>query len=220
MQRDIITTADGSKTIQIVAWNEQYHSIHGALQEAKHIYINAGLLCVKKQTIAVLEMGFGTGLNCFLTFEQAFNNHLTINYTGIEAYPVSIAEHKALGYTNLLSSTITNYLTAIETCKWEKYVSIHSSFSIRKIQASMQTWVAPTNVYDVIYFDAFSPNLQPELWTTSIFIKMFNALQSGGVLVTYCAKGQVKRAMKEAGFVVENLPGPVGKREITRAFKN
>lgn len=219
MNRQIITTADGSKTIQIVEWKEQYHSMHGAIQEAMHIYITAGLLSIKNESISILEMGFGTGLNCFLTFEQALKNKLTINYTGIEAYPVTAIEHKALGYITVIDDTIANYLTTIETCNWNETVTIHPSFILRKVHTSFETWQVPANTYDLIYFDAFSPNIQPELWTTLMFIKMFTILKTDGVLVTYCAKGQVKRNLKEAGFTVESLPGPIGKREITRAIK-
>ncbi|MEQ1732640.1 MAG: tRNA (5-methylaminomethyl-2-thiouridine)(34)-methyltransferase MnmD [Bacteroidia bacterium] len=219
MQREIITTADGSKTIQIVDWNEQYHSVHGAIQEAMHIYITAGLLSIKKQNISILEMGFGTGLNCFLTLEQALKNKLNINYTGIEAYPVTNLEHKALGYAAVMDTSITNYLSAIETCNWNDTIAIHPSFLLHKVHASFEAWLAPANTYDLIYFDAFSPNLQPELWTTDMFNKMFRVLKPNGVLITYCAKGQVKRNLKETGFTIESLPGPVGKREITRAHK-
>jgi tRNA U34 5-methylaminomethyl-2-thiouridine-forming methyltransferase MnmC len=219
MQREIITTADGSKTIQIVDWNEQYHSVHGAIQEAMHIYITAGLLSIKKQNISILEMGFGTGLNCFLTLEQALKNKLNINYTGIEAYPVTKLEHKALGYAAVMDTSITNYLNAIETCNWNDTIAIHPLFLLHKVHASFEAWQTPANTYDLIYFDAFSPNLQPELWTTDMFNKMFRVLKPNGVLVTYCAKGQVKRNLKETGFTIESLPGPVGKREITRAHK-
>jgi tRNA U34 5-methylaminomethyl-2-thiouridine-forming methyltransferase MnmC len=219
MQREIITTADGSKTIQIVDWNEQYHSVHGAIQEAMHIYITAGLLSIKKQNISILEMGFGTGLNCFLTLEQALKNKLNINYTGIEAYPVTKLEHKALGYVAVMDTSITNYLNAIETCNWNDTIAIHPLFLLHKVHASFEAWLAPANTYDLIYFDAFSPNLQPELWTTDMFNKMFSVLKSNGVLITYCAKGQVKRNLKETGFTIESLPGPMGKREITRAHK-
>jgi tRNA U34 5-methylaminomethyl-2-thiouridine-forming methyltransferase MnmC len=179
----------------------------------------AGLLSIKKQNVALLEMGFGTGLNCFLTLEQALTKNLTINYTGIEAYPISNAEHKALGYAAVMDTTITNYLSTIETCHCNETVSIHPSFVLHKVHATFEAWQAPANTYDLIYFDAFSPNLQPELWTTVMFNKMFTALKPSGVLVTYCAKGQVKRNLKEAGFTIESLSGPVGKREITRAHK-
>jgi tRNA U34 5-methylaminomethyl-2-thiouridine-forming methyltransferase MnmC len=219
MQREIITTSDGSKTIQIVDWNEQYHSVHGAIQEAMHIYINAGLLSIKKENISVLEMGFGTGLNCFLTLEQALKSKLTINYTGVEGYPVTNVEHKALSYAAIIDTSITNYLNTIETCNWNEATTVYTSFLLHKVHSLFETWQAPANTYDLIYFDAFSPNLQPELWTIAMFNNMFTALKTGGVLVTYCAKGQVKRNLKEAGFTIESLPGPVGKREITRAYK-
>jgi tRNA U34 5-methylaminomethyl-2-thiouridine-forming methyltransferase MnmC len=220
MKREIITTSDGSKTIQIVDWDEQYHSIHGAIQEAMHIYIGAGLFSLNKEKINVLEMGFGTGLNCFLTLQEAQSLNSYIEYTGIEAFPISDEEHISLGYLENLNQINRLNLEKINSCTWGEFIQITSQFSLLKVESTFQNWIAPTNEYDLIYFDAFGPPVQPELWTLEMFQKMYAALKINGILVTYCAKGQVKRNLREAGFEVENLPGPPGKREITRARKN
>jgi tRNA U34 5-methylaminomethyl-2-thiouridine-forming methyltransferase MnmC len=223
MKREIITTSDGSKTIQIVDWDEQYHSIHGALQEAVHIYIGAGLMFKKQEVdsgvIQVLEMGFGTGLNCFLSFQEAEIGNFKIQYTGIEAFPVSNEEHNELRYDALLEQRFLPYFKQIYTVNWKQEHQISDLFSLQKVNATFEQWMPPLNEYDVIYFDAFGPPVQPELWTLEMFQKMYGALRSKGILITYCAKGQVKRNLREAGFFVENLPGPPGKREITRAIK-
>ena len=222
MKRTIITTSDGSKTIQIEGWNEQYHSIHGALQEAKHVYINAGLKTfLERQTIqnplTLLEIGFGTGLNALLTALESLNISQEIYYHGIEAYPVTADELQALEYDLLIGSD-PSIFRQIHSCSWEETQKILPHFSIVKRQAFFSD-IAEANAYDVIYFDAFGPRVQPHLWIESIFKKMYEALRPNGLLVTYCAKGSVRRCMQAVGFEVERLPGPPGKREMLRAIK-
>ena len=222
MKRSIITTSDGSKTIQIEGWNEQYHSIHGALQEAKHVYINAGLKTfLERQTIqnplTLLEIGFGTGLNALLTALESLNISQEIYYHGIEAYPVAADELQALGYHTLIGSNPSIFQN-IHGCSWEETQKILPHFSIVKRQAFFSD-IAEANAFDVIYFDAFGPRVQPHLWTETIFKKMYKALRPNGLLVTYCAKGSVRRCMQAVGFEVERLPGPPGKREMLRAIK-
>ena len=222
MKRSIITTSDGSKTIQIEGWNEQYHSIHGALQEAKHVYINAGLKTfLERQTIqnplTLLEIGFGTGLNALLTALESLNISQEIYYHGIEAYPVAADELQALGYHTLIGSNPSIFQN-IHSCSWEETQKILPHFSIVKRQAFFSD-IAEANAFDVIYFDAFGPRVQPHLWIESIFKKMYEALRPNGLLVTYCAKGSVRRSMQAVGFEVERLPGPPGKREMLRAIK-
>ena len=222
MKRSIITTSDGSKTIQIEGWNEQYHSIHGALQEAKHVYINAGLkMFLEQQTkqipLTLLEIGFGTGLNALLTALESLNISQEICYYGIEAYPVAADELQALGYHTLIGSDPSIFQT-IHSCSWEETHIILPHFSIVKRQAFFSD-IAEINAFDVIYFDAFGPRVQPHLWIESIFKKMYEALRPNGLLVTYCAKGSVRRCMQAVGFKVERLPGPPGKREMLRAIK-
>lgn len=222
MKRSIITTSDGSKTIQIEGWNEQYHSIHGALQEAKHVYINAGLKTFlerqpKQNALTVLEIGFGTGLNALLTALESLNISQEICYHGIEAYPVEAEELQALGYHTLIGSDPSIFQN-IHNCSWHETHKILPHFSIVKRQAFFSD-IAEVNEFDVIYFDAFGPRVQPNLWIESIFKKMYEALRPNGLLVTYCAKGSVRRCMQAVGFEVERLPGPPGKREMLRAIK-
>ena len=222
MKRSIITTSDGSKTIQIEGWNEQYHSIHGALQEAKHVYINAGLKTFlerqpKQNALTLLEIGFGTGLNALLTALESLNISQEICYHGIEAYPVEAEELQALGYHTLIGSDPSIFQN-IHNCSWHENHKILPHFSIVKRQAFFSD-IAEVNAFDVIYFDAFGPRVQPNLWIESIFKKMYEALRPNGLLVTYCAKGSVRRCMQAVGFEVERLPGPPGKREMLRAVK-
>ena len=222
MKRTIITTSDGSKTIQIEGWNEQYHSIHGALQEAKHVYINAGLKTFlerqpKQNALTLLEIGFGTGLNALLTALESLNISQEICYHGIEAYPVTADELQALEYDLLIGSD-PSIFRQIHSCSWEETQKILPHFSIVKRQAFFSD-IAEANAFDVIYFDAFGPRVQPHLWIESIFKKMYEALRPNGLLVTYCAKGSVRRSMQAVGFEVERLAGPPGKREMLRAIK-
>ncbi len=222
MKRSIITTSDGSKTIQIEGWNEQYHSIHGALQEAKHVYINAGLKTFlerqpKQNALTVLEIGFGTGLNALLTALESLNISQEICYHGIEAYPVEAEELQALGYDTLIGSDPSIFQN-IHNCSWHENHKILPHFSIVKRQAFFSD-IDEANAFDVIYFDAFGPRVQPDLWIESIFKKMYEALRPNGLLVTYCAKGSVRRCMQAVGFEVERLLGPPGKREMLRAIK-
>lgn len=226
MERKIITTADGSKTIQILDLDEQYHSIHGALQETQHVFIKQGLLPIfesrlnKNQSISILEMGFGTGLNALTTLIEAEKHQVPIQYVGVEAYPISDKEVLQLDYDNLFQEFSSNNLyKTIHRCSWENLHDITSFFTLKKQQKFFHE-IVDKNAYNLIYFDAFGPRVQPDLWTESMFEIMFNALRNNGVLVTYSAKGSVRRAMQAVGFVVERLSGPPGKREMLRATKD
>ena len=219
MKREIIKTSDGSTTIHIPEWNEQYHSIHGAIQEANHVYINNGLKYKSSNEIAVLEIGFGTGLNSFMTFLAAQNKELLIEYVGVEAYPILEEELLKLNYVAELGATqFAKIFESFHSCSWEEKHQITSHFTLLKRKQFFHE-IEDENKFDVIYFDAFGARVQPELWTEEIFLKMFLALKSEGVLVTYAAKGSVRRAMQSVGFNVERLPGPPGKREMLRAVK-
>jgi len=219
LERKIITTSDGSTTIQIVDWNEQYHSIHGAIQEAYHVFIKKGLSLYKDRAIAILEIGFGTGLNALITYIEAQNFNLKIDYTGVEAYPVSPEEIKQLNYiAQLEAQKFEGEFDTMHTSEWEKTVEISSTFSLLKQQKDFMQ-ITDKAAYDLIYFDAFGARVQPELWTEEIFKIMYAALNINGVLVTYAAKGSVRRAMLSVGFEVERLDGPPGKREMLRATK-
>lgn len=216
MKREIITTADGSNTIHIPEWNEQYHSKHGAIQEAYHVFIRNGLEQISKENIAILEIGFGTGLNCLITLLESNKN---IDYIGVEAYPVALEELKKLNYTNNLNGkNKANYFQVIHECPWNVKQHISKQFSLTKQKKFFQE-ITDVNTYDLIYFDAFGARVQPELWTEKIFTIMYNSLRENGILVTYAAKGSIRRAMLAVGFFVERLPGPPGKREMLRATK-
>ena len=219
MQREIITTADGSKTIQLVDWDEQYHSKHGAIQEAYHVFIESGLSLFHSQELSILEIGFGTGLNAFITFLEAAKMNLKVNYNGIEAFPISSEELQALNYvTELKAENFSKDFLRMHQCPWEEDSAISDDFILHKQKMDFRD-LRKTQAFHLIYFDAFGARVQPELWTEAIFRSMFNALKEGGILVTYSAKGSVRRAMQAVGFSVERLPGPPGKREMLRATK-
>ncbi len=223
MKRRIITTKDGSKTIQIECWNEQYHSTHGAIQESEHVFIKMGLAFICSQleldTIEILEMGFGTGLNALLSCVYAHQHDNRINYQGVEAFPISSEELEALNYTELISEFNTSEVFQLmHTCSWNFAQEIDTRFHLLKKQCDFSE-IMSENAFHLIYFDAFGARVQPELWTETMFLNMYKALKSNGVLVTYSAKGSVRRAMQAVGFKVERLPGPPGKREMLRATK-
>ncbi|MGI9550403.1 MAG: tRNA (5-methylaminomethyl-2-thiouridine)(34)-methyltransferase MnmD [Aurantibacter sp.] len=219
MRRKIITTSDGSKTIRIEDWNEQYHSVHGAVQEAEHVFIEHGLSLFRNRHIEILEMGFGTGLNALITLIRAEKQQLKIHYTGVEAYPVSETELEQLNYISILKAfEFERDFQKMHVCDWEKDASLGKNFILQKRRQSFLD-INDKNRFDLIYFDAFGPRVQPELWTEIMFKKMFDALKGQGILVTYSAKGSVRRAMQAVGFKVERLPGPPGKREMLRATK-
>lgn len=221
MKRELLKTADGSMTIRLPEINEQYHSKHGALQEAKHVFIKMGLTYVTQQqkALSVMEIGFGTGLNALLTCFEAQKNNLTINYTAIEAYPVLENEWKAMEYEKLIEFPNSKLIfKQLHLCPWEQLNPLFENFSIHKQQKKFEH-IIDQNQYNLIYFDAFGARVQPELWTEAIFKIMYVALKNEGVLVTYSAKGSVRRALQAVGFTVQRLEGPPGKREMLRAIK-
>ncbi len=219
MKRKIITTSDGSKTIQIEEWDEQYHSKHGAVQEAYHVFIKHGLSLFENRKISILEIGFGTGLNALITWKESSRYNLEVIYTGVEAFPVTKEEIKQLDYiTELNAQKLASGFEKMHDAPWEETIKLTNNFSIHKQQKDFMD-ITDKEEYNLIYFDAFGARVQPELWTEKLFQKMFNALSENGVLVTYAAKGSVRRAMQAVGFKVERLPGPPGKREMLRAMK-
>lgn len=200
-------------------WQEQYHSKHGAIQEAYHVFIKSGLDLFNDQELNILEIGFGTGLNAFITLIEYEKRNLQIKYTGVEAYPVSPEELEQLNYLEELESlSRKDDFDLMHASAWGKEIEITANFHLTKQQKFFKD-IDETDRFDLIYFDAFGARVQPELWTVKIFQIMFNAMKRGGVLVTYAAKGSVRRAMLEVGFLVERLPGPPGKREMLRAKK-
>ena len=227
MKRKIITTGDGSKTIQIEEWDEQYHSVHGAINEANHVFLKHGLLFFNSQLIsesntneiAILEIGFGTGLNAFLTLIEAEKQNLNINYVGVEAYPVKNEEIEILNYVELVSLKHKSEFEKLHNSNWERQIYISDYFKIKKEEKFFKD-ISSISEFDIVYFDAFGARVQPELWTEDIFKKMYDALKPKGVLVTYSAKGSARRAMQAVGFDVERLDGPPNKRHMLRAIKS
>lgn len=214
---EIITTADGSSSLYNKELNETYHSSHGAIQESLLVFVANGLNYFKNETISILEVGFGTGLNTFLTLLNC--NKKTIYYTALETFPLLPDVIKQLNYANLVNEAQAIPLfQKIHECEWEKTCSITDKFTLLKSNIKVQN-ICYVQQFDLIYYDAFGPIAQPDMWTIAIFEKLFLALKPNGILVTYCAKGEVKRMLKTVGFKVESLPGPPGKREITRALK-
>lgn len=200
-------------------WNEQYHSKHGAIQEAKHVFIKSGLELFSNTNVNILEIGFGTGLNSFITLLEAPKLNLKVNYTGVEAYPVEKSEIEKLNYVEELSaSKFQKEFDVLHTSNWEEEIKISEEFILKKEQKFFKE-IDTKDYFNLIYFDAFGARVQPELWTEEIFEKMYASLKEGGVLVTYSAKGSVRRAMQAVGFKVERLAGPPGKREMLRAIK-
>jgi|TARA_R100000479_G_scaffold33554_4_gene14262 tRNA U34 5-methylaminomethyl-2-thiouridine-forming methyltransferase MnmC len=222
MKRTFLKTGDGSITIHLPDWDEQYHSKHGAIAEARHVFIKTGLhyFCNKHATnsLSILEIGFGTGLNAFLTLLEAKEKNLQINYTGVEAYPIPISESERLNYAKLLDISTVKF-QKLHNTEWEIENTIIPNFHLTK-RKQFFSEIQDKQAFHLIYFDAFGARVQPELWTLEIFKKMYNALQVDGVLVTYSAKGSVRRNMEAVGFTVERLPGPPGKREMLRATKH
>lgn len=220
MKREIIITDDGSTTIRIPDWDENYHSTHGAIQEAKHVFIKNGLDIFKNQdSISILEIGFGTGLNTFITFLETANKE-KVNYVGVEAYPISSEEIAQMNYVTELQATQYQVVfDKMHSCDWESQQKITDNFTLTKRKQFFQD-IADKEQYDLIYFDAFGFPLQPELWSEAIFKKMYDALLPKGTLVTYACRSSIKNAMLSVGFSIEKLPGAPGKREMLRATKN
>ena len=216
-KKEILKTTDGSNTIYIPEMDETYHSHHGALAESKHIFIETGLKHIDKKIINVFEVGFGTGLNAILTCLAADDKR--INYDTIELYPVSADLIDQVEYKALFEVDEQALFSKLHDCKWEEKVSITDQFNIHKIEADFTKFNYQSK-YDLIYFDAFAPNKQEEMWTEELLQKLYHACNEGAVLVTYCVRGTVKRALKKVGFQIKKMPGPVyGKREMLRAIK-
>lgn len=219
MKREIVHTSDGSTTIYLPEWEENYHSKHGAIQEAKHVFIKNGFDKFDQEEISILEIGFGTGLNAFITFLEAKDSSKTVYYSGAEAYPVDFSEVTQMNYvTELQATDFESEFQKMHTSDWNVNVKISDNFFLTKRKMFFAE-IADVEAFDLIYFDAFGYRVQPELWSTEIFQKMYNALKPGGKLVTYAARGVVKRSMIEVGFSVEKLAGPPGKREMFLASK-
>lgn len=216
----IITTSDGSHTLYLPEMDEQYHSVNGALTESEYVYIDKGFKSFTGKNPTVFEVGFGTGLNCLLTVLQAEKSKRPTNYISIEKYPLEKNIIKELNYGNLISSEARDIFNKIHNCAWNEFVNISEYFNLYKIKGDLiDIDLNPFEHCDVIYFDAFAPDKQPELWTPDIFRKIFSITSPGGLLVTYSAKGEVRRQLAACGFEMERLPGPPGKNEMLRGIK-
>jgi tRNA U34 5-methylaminomethyl-2-thiouridine-forming methyltransferase MnmC len=225
LKKEIIITGDGSHTVSVPEMNVLYHSKHGAIQESMHVFIEAGLLYKsgrnperqskgRPDSIKIFEMGLGTGLNAFLTAIEAVNKKIKIFYVAVENFPLSTEEVLSLNYSKNLQHK--EWFDALHQCQWNEDIAINEYFTFRKEQADIVSY-STNQAFNIIYYDAFAPTAQPELWTTEIFKKLNSFLYPEGILVTYCSKGYVRRAMQSAGFIVEKIPGPPGKREMVRA---
>jgi tRNA U34 5-methylaminomethyl-2-thiouridine-forming methyltransferase MnmC len=212
---EIIITSDGSHTLRNKSLNETYHSIHGAVRESTHVFIRHGLQHFCEQhhpkEVAILEVGFGTGLNALLALQYATGNNISIRYTTLEPFPLTEQVWSNLNYA--ADEKAQEHFKALHEAGWNREVSVAAGFAILKMQATLQEAVL-SNLYDVIYFDAFAPSIQPELWDYPALEKVVRVLKKGGVFVTYSAKGQLKRDLRSMGLVVETLKGPPGKNEM------
>jgi len=222
LKRNLLKTDDGSFTLHIPEWNEQYHSKHGAIAESKHVFLQAGLHHWLSQNevpdIAIMEIGFGTGLNALLTFLETENTGVEVDYTGIEAYPLNIEEIEILNFPSLLNISKEKYLQ-LHQIPWEQRLAVSGNFHLTKHKIYFSE-IEFQNQFNLIYFDAFGIRVQPELWTEDIFERMYHSLKTKGILVTYAANGNARRALQAVGFTVERIPGPPGKREMIRAVKS
>lgn len=220
MKRDIIVTSDGSTSIHLPEWDESYHSKHGAIQEAQHVFIKSGLSLFKGQSVSILEIGFGTGLNTFITFLESKKTNQFIEYVGVEGFPVAADEVMQMNYVKQLNANEwESEFKHMHDAEWELPVTINPNFRLTK-RNQLFNEIDDVNQFDLIYFDAFGYRVQPELWSVEIFKRMFTSLKKNGILVTYACRGPIKKAMIEAGFQIEKLAGPPGKREMLRGIKN
>lgn len=219
MTFQVVITEDGSTTLFIPELNEHYHSIHGALQESMHIFIREGYKQIRNFPAHIFEAGFGTGLNVFLTYLVSEKEGKSIHYTAIEKYPLEDHFVSLLNYPEKTDPAKAEVFLAIHDAPWEQDIRISENFILHKRKGDLREVQLQNSSYDLVYFDAFGPDVQPELWTEEIFRMLCESMKEGACLVTYSVKGSVTRALKAAGFSIEKLPGPPGKREMTRATK-
>lgn len=220
MNKEFILTEDGSHTIYLPEIDEHYHSVHGAIQESVHVYIEQGLLQTTKKELSILEIGFGTGLNAYLTYGYARTMNRSVNYFSLEKYPLTKAEYKQLNYPDTIFPDFSFVFEQMHSTDWNSAFEVSPEFTLQKVHAdllSFQFNSAPQ--FDLVYYDAFAPGKQPEMWTDEILHKVAATVKKDGILVTYCAKGTVRRAFAAAGFQMERIPGPIGKKEILRGKK-
>lgn len=214
----LILTKDGSHTIFIPGMNEHYHSVHGAVSESLHVYIHAGFCQHSAKSVNILEVGFGTGLNVLLTLKQAMEEKREVLYHAIDNFILPMDITARLNYESFPGVSMTGLLNMIHELEWGKEHQVSDFFKFKKILSDIKE-TEFTSLYDIIYFDAFGPDKQPEMWTEDIFIKLYGVMKPGGILTTYSSKGEVKRRLERCGFSIEKLHGPEGKREMMRCIR-
>ncbi|MFA7615547.1 MAG: tRNA (5-methylaminomethyl-2-thiouridine)(34)-methyltransferase MnmD [Weeksellaceae bacterium] len=229
LKRKLISTDDGSVTIFLPEWNESYHSKHGAVRESIHVFIQNGLDKILNTKISILEIGFGTGLNSFLTLLNAIKKDINISYTGLEKFPVQPSEYQFLNYSkSIVDNThsfdsdeikLDDLYQKLMASDWGNFQEINHNFRLKKVETDFFEFDYPESEFDLVYFDAFGARVQPELWTSELLEKIYFGMKSGALLTTYSSKGSVRRTLKELGFEVEKMAGPPGKREMINAIK-
>ena len=218
IKTELKLTADGSHTLYVAALDEHYHSHFGAVKESRHIFINAGLATIDSERVRILEVGFGTGLNALLTALYAEEHKLQVSYTALEKYPLGQSVIDTLNYGSLTGPGGQEAFEAIHKAPWGVEAKTNDWFTLKKIESDLTTDNAE-GIFDLVYFDAFGPDKQPEMWSEEVMGRITAVTQSGTVLVTYSAKGTLKRMLRSMGYEVSLLPGPPGKRVMTRAVK-
>lgn len=227
MSHQLIPTEDGSVTLYVPELNEHYHSVHGAIQESTHIFIRAGIeyylqthpdSITPEKPLYILEAGFGTGLNAYLTLIHTQEQQTPVCYHALEKYPLAPQEVVALNYPQQIAFPDHQLFDALHVCPWDEEQQLLPSFHFCKHLQDFRN-IDFSSQFDIVFFDAFNPDVQPHLWTTKVFRRFYQALRPEGILVTYCVKGIVKQALREVGFTLKRLPGPPGKREMLRATK-
>ncbi len=224
MNREIIITIDGSHSIAIPAMGVTYHSTHGAIQESMHVFIESGLRYINNlntppPAISIFEMGFGTGLNALLTMIEAGNRHQPIYYETIESHPLELAMALSLNYCEQLQQPgLEPFFAQMHQCNWNSEIALTPYFTFKKIHTTLEEYT-PNRKFTLVYFDAFAPDIQPHVWTTGVFQKLYDTMKEGALLTTYCSKSIVRKAMTAAGLQVDKIPGPPHKREMVRAVK-
>jgi tRNA U34 5-methylaminomethyl-2-thiouridine-forming methyltransferase MnmC len=221
MQTRLEITSDGSHTLFVPALNEHYHSTFGAVQESMTVFIQYGFDKTDEAIfpVHILEMGFGTGLNALLTLIKSEKSSRPVHYTGVEKFPLPFGIIEQLNYPQLLDTGSMEKFHSLHKAAWNQEIKITADFTLCKIENDLQEVLLNPYTFDLVYYDAFGPEVQPELWNDQIFRKIAMVMKPCGILVTYSAKGSVRRALKNVGLEVEKLPGPPGKREVTRAIK-
>ena len=225
MKVELIQTRDGSHSLLVPEMNETYHSTHGAITESQYVFIKQGLEYYLSQNpdnevLNVFEVGFGTGLNALLTAEFATSKNITVKYTSLEKNPLAGEVIEAINYPSLMGGDAQQIFNSLHDADWGSGIEINAHFELEKIQTALQDYSVEGEKFNVVFFDAFAPSKQPEMWAKEMLQKTFDLLLPSGVLVTYCAQGQFKRDLTSCGFEIEKLPGPPGKAEMTRAEKS